>query len=437
MTPPGRRDHLGAVVRVPLPIDRFSCASKSSFLRCIPSHGSHCGNEWKPRLGIRESGFSVESAGRLFFDLFFDLSQPPHRFGCHKMNKLDRLPRRCFGPPAAGKPSTEDPFCNGSRLLAARFAAIRVSVFLSALFAIAGSAADWPQFRGPARDGVCTEQAVFPVEWSVDQNVKWRVALPAAANSSPIVAAGKLFVTYAQDEGTRRHLLCLDRETGEQLWIRTETCDQVAPTHKTNRFSVVARNPLNETCNSTPAFSDGEIFLRTFEHVYCVAVEDAAPTNSRRPSSDESLRAWLVNMVGYHGFSPAEVQEATGLTHSEISEALDRFGISAGEHPPRVAGEPLVVLPYPGGRHPRIGFLEGAIEPQRETKISVFTPWDPASYVVVDVPEAIWSNLGLTYLAHTHVPTIWDEQQITLPRLEWQVSQAGPADLRANVAQRD
>ena len=79
----------------------------------------------------------------------------------------------------------------------------------------------------------------------------------------------------------------------------------------------------------------------------------------------------------------------------------------------------LTVVPYPGGRHPRIGFLEGAIRPQRETKISVFLPWDQQSYVVVDVPEAIWSDLGLTYLAHTHIPTIFDRLGQNLEKLEW------------------
>ena len=77
------------------------------------------------------------------------------------------------------------------------------------------------------------------------------------------------------------------------------------------------------------------------------------------------------------------------------------------------------VSPYPGGRHPRVGFLEGAIDPQRETKFTAFTPWDPDSYVVVDVPEAVWSNLGLTYLAHTHIQTHWDKQGIKLPMQEW------------------
>jgi hypothetical protein len=63
--------------------------------------------------------------------------------------------------------------------------------------------------------------------------------------------------------------------------------------------------------------------------------------------------------------------------------------------------------------------LEGAIDPQRETKISAFTPWTDGGYVVADVPEAIWSNLGLTYLAHTHVPTVWSKQNIELEKLEW------------------
>jgi hypothetical protein len=99
---------------------------------------------------------------------------------------------------------------------------------------------------------------------------------------------------------------------------------------------------------------------------------------------------------------------------------LRKFDLAGKAAPRRAPGEPLRVLPYPGGRHPRLGFFDGAVMPQRETKVSVFTPWDDGGYVVVDVPEAIFSNLGLIYLAHTHIPTLWDQQGITLPRLEWQ-----------------
>jgi hypothetical protein len=98
---------------------------------------------------------------------------------------------------------------------------------------------------------------------------------------------------------------------------------------------------------------------------------------------------------------------------------VDRFDLNREKRPERKQDDSLLVMPYPGGRHPRIGFLDGAIDPQRETKISVFTPWNPGSYVVADVPEAIWSNLGLTYLAHTHVETLWTKQDIEMEPLEW------------------
>ena len=144
------------------------------------------------------------------------------------------------------------------------------------------------------------------------------------------------------------------------------------------------------------------------------------PTGARRPGSDADLRRWLENMIWHHRYSDEEVCQATGLSLSEVRRAEERFDVSRATKPAKAADAPLTVLPYPGGRHPRIGFQEGAVRPQRETKASVFLPWDSKSYVVLDLPEAVWSNLGLTYLAHTHVPTLWDQQGIALPPLEWQ-----------------
>jgi hypothetical protein len=142
-------------------------------------------------------------------------------------------------------------------------------------------------------------------------------------------------------------------------------------------------------------------------------------TDFRRPATETDQRYWLDNMVRFHRFTPGEVSAGTGLTLDEVSDALKRFALSDARPARRSVDEPLRVLPYPGGRHPRLGFLEGAVMPQRETKISVFTPWDEAGYVVVDVPEAVFSNLGLIYLAHQHIPTIWDQEGVKLPRLEW------------------
>lgn len=138
---------------------------------------------------------------------------------------------------------------------------------------------------------------------------------------------------------------------------------------------------------------------------------------ARNAANDEELKYWLKNMLVDHQYLPEEAGAVLGLSAEQVKDASSRLGVTNQESD--FSADHLKIAPYPGGRHPRIGFLDGAVNPQRETKVSVFSPWSPHSYVVLDVPEAIWSNLGLTYLAHTHVPTIWSQQDQSLLPLEW------------------
>ncbi|MGI9244364.1 MAG: CehA/McbA family metallohydrolase, partial [Verrucomicrobiales bacterium] len=158
-------------------------------------------------------------------------------------------------------------------------------------------------------------------------------------------------------------------------------------------------------------------------HYRALETQPADLGEARTPSDEVERKRWLENMVGWHGFSPFEVQAATGIGLPSVGSELENHGIVAGSRPG--GGDGITVLPYPGGRHPRMGFLDGALAPQRETKLSVFAPWDESGYVVVDLPEALWSNLGLTYLGHTHIPTIWDQQGDALPRQEWRREAGG------------
>lgn len=164
-----------------------------------------------------------------------------------------------------------------------------------------------------------------------------------------------------------------------------------------------------------------------------VGIVSAESENARKPLNENDLRGWLQNMVWYHQFSLEEMQQALGVSKETIQSALKKFNVSPSTKPSRPKDSPLLVLPYPGGRHPRIGFLDGAIRPQRETKVSVFTPWDSTSYVVADIPEAIWSNLGLTYLAHTHVPTIWTKNNVQLKKLEWNNKKDGTLQMERRL----
>ena len=164
--------------------------------------------------------------------------------------------------------------------------------------------------------------------------------------------------------------------------------------------------------------------LLLFAITTCCTITAASDGQTRPAANDTELRRWLENMIWHHRYSIEEVSQVTGLENAQVIAKLKEFNISEATRPPR-PDKQLLMLPYPGGRHPRIGFLDGAVEPQRETKLSVFCPWDDQSYVVMDVPEAIWSNLGLTYLAHTHVKTIWDLQSVQLEPQEWELSDDG------------
>jgi outer membrane protein assembly factor BamB len=67
---------------------------------------------------------------------------------------------------------------------------------------------------------------------------------PAAYSSSPVLADGKIYVT--SEEGLT-------------------TVVKAGP-----QFEVLAENTLDEYCLSSPAISDGQIFIRTSGHLYCI-----------------------------------------------------------------------------------------------------------------------------------------------------------------------
>ncbi|MCI0681989.1 MAG: PQQ-binding-like beta-propeller repeat protein [Gemmataceae bacterium] len=97
---------------------------------------------------------------------------------------------------------------------------LAVSTAFLLFFAPILAAADVPQFRGTGGAGVADEKNL-PTQWSDQENIRWKVALPGRGLSNPVIADGRAYVTAASGfEQKRLHVLCLDVKTGKQLWER-------------------------------------------------------------------------------------------------------------------------------------------------------------------------------------------------------------------------
>jgi outer membrane protein assembly factor BamB len=77
------------------------------------------------------------------------------------------------------------------------------------------SAADWPQWRGPNRDG---GGASFtqPATWPERLTQRWKIRI-GSGHASPVLAGGRLFLHTRQDE--QEVVSAVDAQTGKVVWL--------------------------------------------------------------------------------------------------------------------------------------------------------------------------------------------------------------------------
>ncbi len=118
----------------------------------------------------------------------------------------------------------------------------------------------------------------------------WRIEANPQSIGSGVVIEGYFYRPNA-GPGT---IECLEPATGKVLWtdraggevtwgsivfaagrcyVTNQNGSTVVFKPNTDKFELLAKNDLGETSNSTPAVSDGEIFLRTHKHLYCIAAQ--------------------------------------------------------------------------------------------------------------------------------------------------------------------
>jgi outer membrane protein assembly factor BamB len=131
----------------------------------------------------------------------------------------------------------------------------------------------WPQFRGPGARGV-SDSATIPERWTATENVLWKSDVPGRGWSSPVVRAGRVFLTTVINReasemplkglylgGNRPKaptsvhewwVYCLDLNTGKELW--KEKVHEGPPPG--------AKHLKNSFASETPVVDD--------ERVYCL-----------------------------------------------------------------------------------------------------------------------------------------------------------------------
>jgi len=96
-----------------------------------------------------------------------------------------------------------------------------VGMALWASVVVSVSADDWPQWRGPGRDGVWRESGILDQFESAQIPIKWRVPI-SSGYSGPTVAEGRVYVTDRVVEPKQvERVHCFAADDGRTLWSYT------------------------------------------------------------------------------------------------------------------------------------------------------------------------------------------------------------------------
>jgi outer membrane protein assembly factor BamB len=130
---------------------------------------------------------------------------------------------------------------------------IRLSTAVALLFGVSLSlgaqrpATDWPQWRGPNRDGVAPFSA--PQAWPERLTQKWKVEV-GTGYATPLVVGNRVYMFSRQ--GENELMTAFDADTGKEVWKN--------PGYTATFTMMSATVPHGPGPKSTPVFSNGRLY---------------------------------------------------------------------------------------------------------------------------------------------------------------------------------
>lgn len=136
------------------------------------------------------------------------------------------------------------------------------TLLAAAFIASPARAREWDRFRGPDGAGHADASTTLPAQWT-DKDYEWKIDLPGVGHSSPVVWGERVFVTGADEDATKRILLCVRATDGQTLWQREW------PSHSFKKHN------FNSFASCTPAADAERVYVlwSTPEHFNVLALD--------------------------------------------------------------------------------------------------------------------------------------------------------------------
>lgn len=118
------------------------------------------------------------------------------------------------------------------------------------------SAQEWTRFRGPNGTGLSNAKTI-PTSWT-EKDFNWKLALPGAGHSSPVLWGEKVFVTSCDNRSGQFYVICVNAAEGKKLWQKEFT---LTPYRKNN---------LNTFASSSPAVDAERVYVNRTDQAHQV-----------------------------------------------------------------------------------------------------------------------------------------------------------------------
>ena len=183
--------------------------------------------------------------------------------------------------------------------------------------ALGPSSGSGRDFRGPNGSG--ESEAKIPAQWT-DRDINWKVELPGAGHSSPVVWGTSIFLTGAKADGNTFMVLALDSMDGHVQWKKEYPASSYH-IHTQNSFAT-----------GTPAVDAERVYVAW-------ATPQAYTLVALSHSGEEVWRHSLGSFTSQHGFGSSPIvcgdlvvidDEQDGANPNEMSSSKKKGAPGAG-----------------------------------------------------------------------------------------------------------